>query len=273
MVHSLTRRAAPRATLLPSSFRYGRQRATELYPTQYATARPTTASLAPSMGKASSSARAWSPAQSAMGRATVVPGPRPQRCKGATATSGVKPHVAVGDRRVLLRKICERRWANAGYRAVRLLILPATGTTAAAQLISRGYSLSTRGISQGLWERFAEYCRLIALRAPPADQTTVCSYIRSLFKNNTVRGSSLRPYVAAIATRHRQNGIQSHTDHPLAVATRRGYRIQGVRRAIGAPIRLASLSSSVAALALRRAIVAPPSLADTTAMAVTALRE
>lgn len=110
------------------------------------------------------------------------------------------------------------------------------------------------------------------LRALPSDPTTVCSYIGPVFQNNTVRGGSIRPYIAAIAARHRQNGLQSPTDHPLVPATRRGYRTQDVRRATGAPIRSTPLPSSVAALALRRAIADPPSLTDAMSTAVAAMR-
>lgn len=90
--------------------------------------------------------------------------------------------------------------------------------------------------------------------ALPASPTTVSRYLGHLFDRNTVRGTSLRPYVAAIGTQHRRFGMDDPTKYPLVVATRQDYMANDARRGLGPPLRSALLPAEQAKVALRRAL-------------------
>ena len=89
------------------------------------------------------------------------------------------------------------------------LVPEALGSKTAATLLSSAYASSTQGNYQRLWEKFQTYCIHVGLQDMPASPSTVAAYLGYIFERGSVRGGSLRPYLAAITAKHRMHG---HTD-------------------------------------------------------------
>lgn len=94
------------------------------------------------------------------------------------------------------------------------------------------------------------------MSALPAAPATVACYVGHLFGQGTVRGGSIRPYVAAIAAQHRRSGFSDPTQDPLVTSTRRGYLANDAARSAGPPMRSAPLPAACAEQALMRALAA-----------------
>ena len=116
--------------------------------------------------------------------------------------------------------------------------------------MSSAYATSTHGNYQRLWEAFRAYCTHNGLVAAPATPTTVVAYLGYLFERGTVRRGSIRPYLAAIAAKHRILGLRFPMADGQVSQTRWGFRARNARRSSGPPQRSAPLPAAVAAHAL-----------------------
>jgi hypothetical protein len=103
---------------------------------------------------------------------------------------------------------------------------------------------------------FDDFCRVAGRSALPASPATVCAYLGTLFEAGTIRGQSLRPYVAAIGAQHRRLCQPDPTSHELVKLARRGFAAADARRRSGAPLRSAAYPATAAAFCLTRALSA-----------------
>jgi hypothetical protein len=130
------------------------------------------------------------------------------------------------------------------------------GVAAAATLIGQSLAPSTQGAYQRLWVAFAAFCRVTGRNALPASPATVCAYLGTLFEGGSIRGQSLRPYVAAIGAQHRRLVLSDPTCHELVKLARRGFVAADARRRSGAPLRSAAYPATAAMFCLNRALAA-----------------
>ena len=120
--------------------------------------------------------------------------------------------------------------------------------------MSSAYASSTQGNYQRLWEAFQAYCTHNGLVAAPATPATIVAYLGYLFERGTVRGGSIRPYLAAMAAKHHILGLRNPTADGQVAQTRQGFRARDARRASGPPQRSAPLPAAVTAHALSVAL-------------------
>lgn len=125
-------------------------------------------------------------------------------------------NTAVVYRHVRLRAAAQLRWQEQGTLVAKQLIGDRRGASHAAYLLRRTLAASTQGNYQRLWESFAECCSGNGELTLPANPELICCYLGYLL---TVRGRSIRPYVAAIGSQHRRHGLQDPTKHPLVMST------------------------------------------------------
>jgi hypothetical protein len=130
----------------------------------------------------------------------------------------------------------------------------------AAKLLGHALAPSTSASYQRLWILFSRFCESARRCALPASPATVCAYLGTLFEGHKLRGSSLRPYIAAIGTQHRRLALADPTSHNLVVMARRGFAAADARRRTGAPPRSAAYPAAAALHCLYAALRAPTSL-------------
>jgi hypothetical protein len=70
----------------------------------------------------------------------------------------------------------------------------------AAKILGHALAPSTSASYQRLWVLFSRFCDSARRIALSASQAAVCEYLGTLFEGHKFRGSSLRPYIAAIGT-------------------------------------------------------------------------
>lgn len=163
----------------------------------------------------------------------------------------------VGNRRVQILREAGTRWHAKGVAGAQALLGDAAGSREASPLLARTLSTATQEGYQRHWEAFTRYCQAEHLSALPALPYTISCYIGTLFTHGTIRGGSLRPYVAATGTQHFRFGLQEPCTDPLVVATRQVYRRQDAARTSGAPLRSATLPAPLAARALHITLASP----------------
>jgi hypothetical protein len=130
------------------------------------------------------------------------------------------------------------------------------GVATASLLIGQSLAPSTQHAYQRLWRKFGEFCRTAHREELPATPATVCAFLGRLFETEAVRGTSLRPYVAAIGAQHRRFGLPDPTTNELVVLARRGFAAADARRRTGAPPRSAAYPANAAAFCLGQALAA-----------------
>jgi hypothetical protein len=128
------------------------------------------------------------------------------------------------------------------------------GVAAAAAIMGQSLAPSTIASYQRLWELFVQFCRLAHRCSLPASPATVCAYLGSLFEGGRLRGSSIRPYIAAIGAQHRRLALFDPTSHSLVVLARRGFAAADARRRTGAPLRSAAYPAAAALSCLGSAL-------------------
>jgi hypothetical protein len=84
----------------------------------------------------------------------------------------------------------------------------------------------------------------------------VCAYLGTLFEGGSIRGQSLRPYVAAIVAQHRRLVLPDPIFHELVKLARRGFAAAEDRCCSGAPLRSAAYPAAAAEFCLNRALTA-----------------
>lgn len=128
------------------------------------------------------------------------------------------------------------------------------GAQGAAHLLGRTLASSTQSSYQRLWEGFASFCELDRVAPLPASPATIACYLGFLYDKGTVRGGSIRPYIAAVGAQHRRCGLPDPTSDPLVSSTKRGFVACDAARTHGAPRRSAALPAFIALRALHRAL-------------------
>ncbi len=89
-------------------------------------------------------------------------------------------------------------------------------------------AVNTRRVYATGWNDFAAYCNARAISALPATPQTVTLYATSLAER--VKLSTLRIYLAAVAQKHREAGLESPVAHEIVRRV-----VRGIARTIGAP--------------------------------------
>jgi hypothetical protein len=107
---------------------------------------------------------------------------------------------------------------------------------------------------QRLWELFVQFCRFAHRCSLPASPDTVCAYLGSLFEGGCLRGSYIRPYIAAIVAQHRPLALSDPTSHSLVVLARRGFAAADALRRTGALLRSAAYPAAAALSCLGSAL-------------------
>jgi len=93
--------------------------------------------------------------------------------------------------------------------------------------IDGAYAPATIRAYKSNFERFVEFCDQEKIKALPADQETVASYIRDL-SNAKLKSASIRIAVASISAIHRLNEYSDPTSHPnVKIELRRMHRNLG----------------------------------------------
>jgi hypothetical protein len=128
------------------------------------------------------------------------------------------------------------------------------GVATAVELIGKSLDPVTSGSYQSLWEAFERFCAYAGRTALPSSPATVGSYLRTLFEGERLRGTSLRPYVAAIGAQHLRLALPDPISHVLLAMARRGLASADARRRGGAPPRSAAYPAGVALSCLRVAL-------------------
>lgn len=152
-----------------------------------------------------------------------------------------------------LRDEARLRWEGEGCLAARRILPHALSSDIAAALISYAYVSTTQGNYQRLWETFQAYCTQNSLVSIPATTATICAYLGYIYDRGSVRGGSIRPYIAAIAAKHRTLGLSYPTTSGQVSQTRRGFRARDAGRNYGPPQRSSPLPTCVASYALTQA--------------------
>jgi hypothetical protein len=132
--------------------------------------------------------------------------------------------------------------------------------TTAAELLGQGLAPTTTAAYQRLWELFERFCGSAQRCALPASPATVCVYLGTLFDGGRLRGTSIRPYVAAIGAQHRRLALADPTSHNLVALARRGFAAADARRRSGAPLRSAAYPANAALHCLNAALGAVTSV-------------
>jgi hypothetical protein len=133
------------------------------------------------------------------------------------------------------------------------------GVAAAAELLGQALAPTTSASYQRLWILFERFCSSAARCALPASPATVCAYLGTLFDGGRLRGTSIRPYVAAIGAQHRRLALNDPTAHTLVALARRGFAAADARRRTGAPPRSAAYPAEAALHCLHAALRASDS--------------
>ena len=133
--------------------------------------------------------------------------------------------------------------------------------TTAAGLLGQGLAPTTTAAYQRLWEMFERFCSSAQRCALPASPASVCAYLGTLFDGGRLRGTSLRPYVAAIGAQLRRLDLPDPTSHTLLALARRGFAAADDRRRSGAPPRSAAYPADAALHCLHAALRAVTSVA------------
>lgn len=128
------------------------------------------------------------------------------------------------------------------------------GTAHAAHLLGRKLASSTQASYQHHWEAVRAYCLLDKVSSLPATPVTVACYVGHLYGKGTMRGGSLRPYLAAIGSQHRRFGLPDPVTDPMVAATGQGYVANDAARSGGPPRRVAPLPAPCALHALQLAL-------------------
>jgi hypothetical protein len=130
----------------------------------------------------------------------------------------------------------------------------------AAELLGQAIAPSTSASYQRLWVLFERFCASAQRPALPASPATVCAYLGTLFEGGRLRGTSIRPYVAAIGAQHRRLALADPTSHTLVGLARRGFAAADARRSTGAPLRSAAYPAQAALYCLHAALRAASSV-------------
>jgi hypothetical protein len=129
----------------------------------------------------------------------------------------------------------------------------------AAELLSQALAPSTAASYQRFWVLFEHFCVSAQCSALPASHYTVCAYLGTLFEGQRLRGTSIRPYIAAIGTQHHRLALADPTSHTLVLMARRGFAAADARLRTGAALRSAAYPAAAALHCLNAALRAPTS--------------
>lgn len=129
-----------------------------------------------------------------------------------------------------------------------------SGSARAAFLLCYNLSSTKKESYQRHWEYLEDLFKVVGSAPLPATATTVSCYLGFVLDKGTVGGGSLRPCVAAIGKQHRRLGMRDPTNHPMVVATRKGYFANDSARATGAPWYSDTLPVEYAAQRILRAL-------------------
>jgi hypothetical protein len=88
----------------------------------------------------------------------------------------------------------------------------------------------------------------------PATTATIFAYLGTLFDGGRLRGTSVRPYVAANGAQHSRLGLIDPTAHSLVQMARRGIAAADAQRRTGDLLRSAAYPADAALFCLRAAL-------------------
>jgi hypothetical protein len=189
-----------------------------------------------------------------MAGTSLVPGSASLRSRDAPR---VRSHAALADGHDRLRAAASaaaRAWQRTGLSLAESVLGSGPGVATAAGLLGQALAPTTSASYQRLWVLFEHFC-LSAGRCPlPASPATVCAYLGTLFDGGRLRGTSIRPYVAAVGAQHRRLALDDPTAHNLVVMARRGFAAADARRRTGAPLRSAAYPAHAALHCLHAAL-------------------
>ena len=254
MEHSAHRRTASRAPFLSSSTRLRRTGAAVPHSSVPRTPRAPVSGSFAGMGPLLAALGAWRPRGARMVKSKLVS--ELPATRGSRLQARPRINESLVERRDRLREKTQLRWEGEGSLAARHIRPHAVGSNTAAVIIGSAYASATQGNYQHLWETFQEYCNRTGLLSMPATAETICSYLGFVYDRGSVRGGSIRPYVAAVAAKHRTMGFPDPTTGGQVSQTRRGFRARDARCNYGPPQRSARLPASVASYALNKALAA-----------------
>jgi hypothetical protein len=149
-------------------------------------------------------------------------------------------HTALADGLNRLRpasSAATRAWQSTGLPLAQSVLGAGPGVATLAELLGQALAPSTAASYQRLWVLFERFCVSAQRIALPASPATVCAYLGTLLEGRRLRGTSIRPYIAAIGTQHRRLALADPTLHTLVLTARRGFAAADARRRTGAPLR------------------------------------
>ena len=214
------RRAASRAPLLSQPARVRRKRPPVTHPSVSTTTRPSSSGAPPSMGPLFAAPWARCPRRAGLARSKLVPELLAARSSHLPPRSWINESLV--EHRYRLREETQLRWEGEGSLAARRILPHTLGSDTAEALISSSYASTKQGNYQRLWETFQAYCTQNSLLSMPASSATICAYLGYMYDRGSVRGGSIRPYIAAMAAKHRTMGLPDPTTTRQVSHTRRG---------------------------------------------------
>jgi hypothetical protein len=180
-----------------------------------------------------------------------------QRCGTRThrdsrvAVSRLLPLLAAGD--------AAGAWQLTGLTLAKSVLDSGPEAATEAALLGQALSPSTIASYQRLWVLFGRFCVSVQRSALPASPATVSAYLGTLFDGGRFRGTSIRPYVAAIGAQHRLLALVDPTSHTLVDLARRGFSAADARRSTGATLRSAAYPAHAALYCLNALLAAASS--------------
>jgi hypothetical protein len=152
-----------------------------------------------------------------------------------------------------------RAWQSTGLTLAQSVLGAGSGVATAAELLGQALGPCTAASYQRFWVLFERFCVSTHHSALTVSRATVCAYLGTMFEGLRLRGMSIRPYVAAIGTKHRRLALADPNLHTLVLISRRGFAAADARRRTGAPLHSDAYPAAAALHCLNAALSAPTS--------------